>query len=165
LIKISRIYGPNEALRLLRISGEAMKERDAFLVHGGQQENYLNFNTIFNGGFLYINQWIKKTNPKLEKTYGCLRAWDQDMAILKEITDQLTADNPNDRMGYLIVKDDLDSWQQMDLDLKDLEQKENETHNFFDHLHYKQSTVGRLYEGDPFYEGSYWQIYDETRKW
>lgn len=82
------------------IDGEAleiynMKTRkiDEIRIHGGQQEEE--------------GTWEPNDNPELEETYGCLRAWDDDMAEFKDITDNLTANDPIDRPSKVTILDDL----------------------------------------------------------
>lgn len=60
-------------------SGEIIDTgRSLIRIHGGRQESY-------EGG-----KWRPNDNPSLKMTYGCLRAYDSDMEMLKTVTDALT---------------------------------------------------------------------------
>ena len=81
-------YGPNPRLVLNGQAGEIIaSSRTAIRVHGGRQES--------------------GTASQLEKTHGCLRAYDNTMKTLKEAVDQLEAEDPEEKGGTLTVVDDL----------------------------------------------------------
>jgi hypothetical protein len=86
-------FGPNPRLNMLPIDGEASEITTRTVsdirIHGGQQEDELT--------------WEPLDNPKLKETNGCLRAWDEDMANFKDITDNLTANDPLDRPGKVTI--------------------------------------------------------------
>ncbi len=91
-------YGPNPRLILNEESGEILQTgRSLIRIHGGRQESY-NPQT---------GRWTRDTNADLKKTHGCLRAYDDDVARLKQVTDNLTAADPLEVGGKLKVKDDL----------------------------------------------------------
>ena len=94
-------FGPNARLNMLPISGEASKIKTRKLneirIHGGRQEEYDET----------TDTWSAKSNPTLEKTWGCLRAYDADMAEFKSITDNLIANDSEEYAGVVTIKDDL----------------------------------------------------------
>jgi hypothetical protein len=117
-------------------------------VHGGRQE-YKNA----------LGVWVEKDDPKLEKTHGCLRAFDADVASLKSITDNLEENDNEEEGGELTVTDDLDSWSQ---NKKDDSQKPNEDNSAKRDATYVAPShqPGRLYQGDAGYTGSFWEGQD-----
>ena len=66
-------------------------------VHGGRQE-------IQNPD----GTWQRKENAKLEKTFGCLRASDEDMKTFKTFTDYLESTDDQETPGKVFVKDDFE---------------------------------------------------------
>lgn len=95
-------YGPNPRLKMAPESGDIIKShRSNIRIHGGRQE-------IYNEKEM---EWIKVDNPQLKKTNGCIRAYDDDMKALKDITDRLdSADLP----GKVLVIDDLEEFTEND---------------------------------------------------
>ncbi|MCX6141408.1 MAG: hypothetical protein NTX15_11390 [Candidatus Kapabacteria bacterium] len=86
-------YGPNPRLALTGVSGEIEESgRSLIRVHGGRQEQKTE-----EGDFIPLK------DPTLKPTHGCLRAFDPDVLRLKQITDKLTASNPDDKPGKLTV--------------------------------------------------------------
>jgi hypothetical protein len=79
------------------ISGEASEITTRTLsdirIHGGGQEEE--------------GTWEPLDNPELLKTYGCLRAWDKDMANFKYATEKLISNDPLEYPGKVTVLDDL----------------------------------------------------------
>jgi len=65
-------------------------------VHGGRQEIQAKGGT-----------WSGKEKPNLEKTHGCIRAFDKDVKKLKQITDALTNIDPSDKPGMLKVSNSI----------------------------------------------------------
>ena len=93
-------YGPNHRLVMNPESGEIKKSgRDGIRIHGGRQENQSK-----------DGKWEKRDNPKLNKTEGCLRAYDDDMKEFKEITDGLQSSDKFEKPGKVHVKDDYDDF-------------------------------------------------------
>jgi len=91
-------YGPNHRLALDGESGEIKKSgRSEIRIHGGRQETY-NSET---------NIWTSVANPKLKKTYGCMRCYDDDIQNMKSITDDLETNDPLEKAGKLEIKADL----------------------------------------------------------
>jgi hypothetical protein len=91
-------YGKNPRLALNGESGEIKDSyRVAIRIHGGRQEIY-NEET---------GSWEEVKTPKLKKTHGCLRCYDEDIVTLKSITDKLIADDPEETAGTLTIIDDL----------------------------------------------------------
>ena len=91
-------YGPNPRLVLIPESGEIKESgRDDIRIHGGRQE-YQDPKT---------GEWIPYEDPKLKPTYGCLRCYDKDIKTLKNITDQLEANDELEFGGKLKIVDDL----------------------------------------------------------
>ncbi len=70
-------YGPNARLNMTPVSGE--------IVESGQAVD----------------------NPSLQRTHGCLRALDSDMASFQEITNSLQANDPLDTPGQVTILDNL----------------------------------------------------------
>jgi hypothetical protein len=78
------------------IEGDIIESgRNGIRIHGGRQEDQIS------------GQWKTKNSPKLNKTRGCLRAFDTDMAAFKQITDDLTDNDPLDFGGKVTIKNDL----------------------------------------------------------
>jgi RHS repeat-associated protein len=91
-------YGPNDRLVMNPDSGEIVQTgRDAIRIHGGRQESY-NPKT---------DTWSAVSNPSLKKTEGCLRAYDSDMATLKETTTNLQNNDSSEVPGSVTIVDDL----------------------------------------------------------
>ena len=44
----------------------------------------------------------------MEKTQGCLRAYDSDISFVKTLTDELSASNPDEVPGNVTIVDDLE---------------------------------------------------------
>jgi RHS repeat-associated protein len=92
-------YGPNDRLVMTGESGEITEtDRQYIRIHGGRQETY-NAET---------GEWTAVDNPQLERTYGCLRAYDTDMEEFKDITDDLEANDDLETPGQVEVVDDLE---------------------------------------------------------
>lgn len=89
------MYGPNEALELDYVSGEAAGKRNNMHLHGGHQEIKQN------------GQWIKDKNAHLWNTYGCLRIWDDDLKNMREISQWLESSDETESPGLLKVTNDL----------------------------------------------------------
>ena len=93
-------YGPNDRLIMNPKSGEIIESgRDNIRIHGGRQEVKMQ-----NG------DWQRKEGAKLAKTYGCLRASDDDMKTFKTYTDHLEATDKLETPGQVIVKDDIEEY-------------------------------------------------------
>jgi len=91
-------YGPNFRLALNGESGEIKESgRSDIRIHGGRQENYDEA----------TDTWTNAKGPKLKKTHGCMRAFDADIAKMKEITDDLEKNDSEEDPGKLKVVDDL----------------------------------------------------------
>ncbi|WP_372933392.1 RHS repeat-associated core domain-containing protein [Mariniphaga sediminis] len=91
-------YGPNARLIMNEESGEIIKSgREYIRIHGGRQETY-NETT---------KTWEAVDNPTLEKTWGCLRAFDTDMSEFKSITDNLMTNDSEEYGGKVTIKGDL----------------------------------------------------------
>lgn len=91
-------YGPNHRLVLNGKSGEiAESGRSAIRIHGGRQE-------VFNEK---TGNWEKVEDPKLKKTHGCMRSYDDDIKEMKTITDNLQKNDAKEFGGTLTVVDDL----------------------------------------------------------
>ena len=89
-------YGPNPRLNMKGESGEIVETgRDLIRIHGGRQEK------------LEGNRWIPVDNPELKKTYGCIRAFDSDVATLKSKTDSIEETDATDTPGKVFIMDDL----------------------------------------------------------
>ena len=76
-------FGPNPLLALDYKGGEG-ESRNGMHVHGGREQG-----------------------PELRGTHGCIRIMDKDIALLKQITDELTKEDETDQPTTLIVVDDL----------------------------------------------------------
>ena len=91
-------YGPNHRLNMVGQEGEIIDTgRSLIRIHGGRQEKY-NPQT---------GQWEKIEKPILKKTYGCLRASDEDMKKFKQITDLLQSSDSEEIPGIVSITDDL----------------------------------------------------------
>ena len=91
-------YGHNERLVMNPESGEIVESgRNEIRIHGGRQE-------IQNPD----GTWQRKENAKLEKTFGCLRASDEDMKTFKTFTDYLESTDDQETPGKVFVKDDFE---------------------------------------------------------
>ena len=102
-------YGPNERLVMIPESGEIVESgRNDIRMHGGRQEKKNPDGT-----------WSKKYTG-LKKTYGCLRASDEDMKTFKAFTDYLESTDDLEKAGKVIVKDDIEQYKKNTKD--DLEQ-------------------------------------------
>ncbi|SNS77754.1 RHS repeat-associated core domain-containing protein [Ekhidna lutea] len=111
-------YGPNHRLILNGLAGEIVDTgRDLIRVHGGRQEKY-NSET---------GEWELISDAELKKTYGCLRSSDCDIKTLKEITDELMANDAEEKGGVLIIRNDLESF----LASEQEEEEEEETNTFW----------------------------------
>ncbi|MDY0202485.1 MAG: RHS repeat-associated core domain-containing protein, partial [Tenuifilaceae bacterium] len=92
-------YGSNARLNMSPESGEIVDVgRDLIRIHGGRQEVY-NKKT---------KKWEPVSNPRLKKTFGCLRAYDTDMDTFKQITDNLQANDSEETPGQVTITDDLE---------------------------------------------------------
>jgi RHS repeat-associated protein len=95
--KSRKSYGPNFRLNMNPISGEAAEITTRTVsdirIHGGGQEEE--------------GTWEPLENPELKKTYGCLRAWDKDMANFKNATDVLMSNDPLEYAGRVTIQGDL----------------------------------------------------------
>ncbi len=97
-VKSRKSYGPNQVIRLNGITGEIQESgRAGILVHGGRQESYDSKQ----------KEWSSIENPVLKNTYGCIRIFDNSISELKNLTDQLQANDPLESMGNLNVSNDL----------------------------------------------------------
>lgn len=91
-------FGPNPRLVLQPISGEALESgRTDIRLHSGRQED-CNPKT---------GQCSPLESPELLDTHGCLRAFDDDMKKLKEVTDALEANDPKETPDTLEVLNDV----------------------------------------------------------
>ena len=91
-------YGPNDRLVMIPESGEITESgRNEIRIHGGRQE-------IQNPD----GTWHRKENAKLEKTFGCLRAYDEDMKTFKTFTNHLESTDDKEIPGKVFVKDDFE---------------------------------------------------------
>ena len=92
-------YGPNERLVMNPESGEIVESgRDNIRIHGGRQEKKNP-----------DGSWSKNYTG-LKKTYGCLRASDEDMKTFKAFTDYLESTDDLEKAGKVIVKDDIEQY-------------------------------------------------------
>lgn len=90
-------YGQYPRLALVSESGEVLESnRTLIRIHGGRQEHQDE-----NG------EWVRDDDPQLINTHGCLRAFDEDMRMLKEITDKLKAADRTETDGILIIKNSI----------------------------------------------------------
>ena len=86
-------YGPNHRLILNPESGEAEESgRKEFRMHGGRQSE---------------DDWEQEPDEPLQKTNGCIRMYDDDIADMKTITDELMANDPEEVGGQVEVINDL----------------------------------------------------------
>ena len=93
-------YGPNPRLNMIPESGEIIEsKRDGIRIHGGRQESRD-----------VKGNWIKDKDPRLKKTEGCLRAFDDDLVTFKATTDALQNDNQDEKPGKVYITDDLDKF-------------------------------------------------------
>ena len=94
----SRIsYGPYPRLNMVGEAGEIIDSgRSDIRIHGGRQE----YQTA-------TGEYIALDTPALIKTYGCIRAYDSDMAQFKTIVDGLQESDPEEIPGHVFVVDDL----------------------------------------------------------
>ena len=76
-------FGPNDLLALEYQGGEG-GSRQGMHTHGGRRQK-----------------------PDLMGTHGCMRMADADIKELKEIVTQLEKNDPNEKKGFLTLKDDL----------------------------------------------------------
>lgn len=96
--ELRKSYGPNPRLILVEESGEILESgRDKIRIHGGRQE-------VYDGN---TKEWKRDEALILEKTKGCLRAFDSDMTKLKEITDELAKNDSEEHGGKVTIVDDL----------------------------------------------------------
>lgn len=72
--------------------------RDNIRIHGGRQEKKNP-----------DGSWSKNYTG-LKKTYGCLRASDEDMKTFKAFTDYLESTDDLEKAGKVIVKDDIEQY-------------------------------------------------------
>ena len=87
-------YGPNHRLILYTESGEAEESgRDLFRAHGGRQGE---------------NDTKQEPDEPLQKTNGCIKMYDDDIANMKTLTDGLTANDAEEVGGQLKVINDLE---------------------------------------------------------
>ena len=77
-------FGVNDLLALQYVEGECIGKRSNMHLHGGGNQN-----------------------GKLSPTHGCIRIKDEDIKELKEVTDNLTEEDPTDQPTELTVEDDL----------------------------------------------------------
>jgi hypothetical protein len=52
---------------------------------------------------------VPKEEPTLEVTHGCIRAFDQAVKDLKEITDRLETNDSEEEGGQVVIVDDLET--------------------------------------------------------
>ena len=83
-------YGPNDVLELDYIEGEAAGpgKRNGIHLHGGRQEG--------------------KKRTLLSATHGCVRIYDDEIAQMKLITDELEENDPEEKGNQFNVISDLD---------------------------------------------------------
>ncbi len=92
-------YGPNPRLTMTGIEGEIVDtKRNSIRIHGGRQE-------VYNNG---SKKWSKINSPELKKTFGCIRAFDEDIKEFKVITDNLMSEDINEYPGQVLIVDDLE---------------------------------------------------------
>lgn len=93
-------YGPNDRLVMTPESGEIKDSgRNDIRIHGGRQE-------IQNQD----GSWQRKEKVELKKTYGCLRASDDDMKSFKDTTDLLESTDNQEKPGKVHVVDDIEEF-------------------------------------------------------
>ncbi|MFH1296404.1 MAG: RHS repeat-associated core domain-containing protein [Bacteroidota bacterium] len=91
-------YGPNARLIMNEESGEIIQSGRKYIrIHGGRQETYIET----------TKTWEAVDEPTLEKTWGCLRAFDTDMSEFKSIIDNLMTNDSEEFGGKVTVKGDL----------------------------------------------------------
>src|SRR5690606_4112663 len=82
-------YGPNYRLVLNALAGEIVETgRSDIRMHGGRQEDKKN-------GWEPNGKHLDELKP----TQGCIRAYEDDMIKIKQITDQLEDDDPEEIPG------------------------------------------------------------------
>ena len=82
-------------------SGEIVDSgRSNIRIHGGRQE-YKDKD----------GNWQRKEDARLAKTYGCLRASDEDMKTFKSFTDHIESTDNMEKPGKVYVLDDLDEYE------------------------------------------------------
>jgi len=95
-------FGPNARLNMTPLSGEVSeittRDLTEIRIHGGRQETY----------DPKTKKWTAVPKPTLSKTWGCLRAYDTDMATFKQTTDNLQANDSKESPGQVTVVDDLE---------------------------------------------------------
>jgi RHS repeat-associated protein len=100
-------YGPNERLVMNPESGEIVESgRSDIRIHGGRQEKHNP-----------DGSW-SKNNTGLKKTFGCLRAYDEDMKTFKAFTDYLESTDDLEKPGKVIVKDDIEQYNKIKGDVE-----------------------------------------------
>ena len=82
--KDTNAFGPNPYIRLNYNEGEAANLRDLLRIHGGRNQK------------------------ELSDTNGCVRIADEDIKELKDLTDWLESVDGNEKMGRVIIENDLD---------------------------------------------------------
>jgi RHS repeat-associated protein len=93
-------YGPNDRLIMNPESGEVVEYgRSDIRIHGGRQEIKNQDGT-----------WQRKEKVELKKTYGCLRASDNDMKTFKAFTDYLESTDNQEKPGKVFINDDLERY-------------------------------------------------------
>ncbi len=98
---LRKSYGQYDRLVMNGQSGEIIDSgRDLIRIHGGRQETY----NVATG------EWERADPILLERTKGCLRAYDSDVRKLKEITDNLKNEDGEEFGGTVTVVDDLDEY-------------------------------------------------------
>ena len=67
---------------------------------------------LFTSGKIVFNSNNNGSKEKVElkKTYGCLRAADDDMKNFKTLTDHLETTDDQEKPGKVIIKDDLEQY-------------------------------------------------------
>jgi hypothetical protein len=95
-------YGPNPVLYTSPSSGVASSSgRTGLHGHGGRQESYNAENRT----------WQSNDNPELKCTNGCIRYYDNDIAKIKALTDELEASDAQEGPGQRTVVEDLVHYQ------------------------------------------------------
>lgn len=86
------VFGPNPRLVLNELFGEVVDgKRSLIRIHGGRQSG----------------SNARRSSSDLAKTHGCMRAYDNTMKMLKEVTDNLEAEDDEEEGGALHIIDDL----------------------------------------------------------
>ncbi len=102
-IEGQKAYGRGPRLVFEGISGEIVAtRRSAIRIHGGSQEKYDS----------KTKSWVKVKPAELRITNGCMRCFDDAIAEMKAITDDLQANDAEEKPGVVEVKDDLVRWEQ-----------------------------------------------------